>query len=175
METLNPVYNLREWIEANRDMLKPPIGNKLIYEDPDIIVMAVGGPNARKDFHYHDRGPELFYQVEGDITLKVMEDKGPKDVNIKEGDIFLMPGGTIHSPQRPANTIGIVVEIKAKSGEIDRLRWYCEKCNNLLHEESFDLQNIVTELPPIFEKYYLSEEYRTCNNCGTVMDPPKLP
>jgi len=171
---LNPVYNLKEWIQENRDMLKPPVGNKLVYEDPDIIVMAVGGPNARKDFHYHDRGPELFYQVEGDIVLRVMDEKGPNDIHIKEGEIFLMPGNTIHSPQRPANTVGIVIELKGKNDEIDRLRWYCENCNHMLHQEEFNLSNIVTELPPIFEKFYSSKELRTCDKCNTVMDRPDI-
>lgn len=169
---LNPVYNLKEWIQENRDMLKPPVGNKLVYEDPDIIVMAVGGPNSRKDYHHHDRGPELFYQIEGDIVLRVMEESGPIDIHIKEGDIFLMPGNTIHSPQRPANTVGLVIELKAKKNEIDRLRWYCEKCNNMLHQEEFELSNIETELPPIFDKFFSSEQFRTCNKCNTVMERP---
>ncbi len=172
---LNPVYNLKEWIEANKDDLKPPVGNKLVYEDPDWIVMMVGGPNARKDYHYHHRGPEFFYQIKGDITLKIMEKDGPKDVVIREGEIFLMPRETIHSPQRPPNTVGLVLEAKAKHGEKDWLKWYCEECNSLLHEVQFDLKNIVTELPPIFEKFYSSEELRTCKKCGVVMEPPKPP
>lgn len=172
--SLNPVFNIKEWIENNRDMLKPPVGNKLIYEDPELIVMMVGGPNARKDFHFHERGPEFFVQIEGDIVLKVMEESGKKDLIIKEGDMFLMPGGTIHSPQRPPNTIGLVVELKGKHGEMDYLHYYCEKCNNMLHRTSFELKNIVTELPPIMDKYFASKDYRTCKKCSTVMEKPEL-
>ncbi|MHA1983827.1 MAG: 3-hydroxyanthranilate 3,4-dioxygenase [Candidatus Hodarchaeales archaeon] len=171
---LNPVFNIDEWIKNNRDMLKPPVGNKLVYEDPDIIVMMVGGPNARKDFHFHERGPEFFYQIEGDMVLKIMEESGKKDVVIKAGDMFLMPGGTIHSPQRPPNTIGLVIELKAKRGEMDYLHYYCEKCSNVLHKESFELKNIVTELPPIMDKYFSSEDFRTCKECNTVMERPEL-
>ncbi|OLS16378.1 MAG: 3-hydroxyanthranilate 3,4-dioxygenase [Candidatus Heimdallarchaeota archaeon LC_3] len=155
-------------------MLKPPVGNKLVYEDPEIIVMMVGGPNARKDFHFHERGPEFFVQIEGDIVLKVMEESGKKDVVIKEGEMFLMPGGTIHSPQRPPNTVGLVIELKAKQGELDYLHYYCEKCNNMLHRISFELNNIVTELPPIMDKFFASEDYKTCKQCNTVMEKPEL-
>ena len=130
--SVNSVFNIKKWIEENRSMLKPPVGNKLVYEDPDVIVMMVGGPNARKDYHHHQRGPEFFIQIEGDIVLKVMENNKPKNIVIKEGEMYLMPGNTIHSPQRPPNTVGLVMELKAKKGEIDNMYWYCEKCNELL-------------------------------------------
>ena len=171
--TFNPVYNLKKWIEDNKEFLKPPVGNKLVYEDPDIIVMLVGGPNARKDYHFHERGPEFFYMVEGDMILKVMEKDGPKKIRINEGEMYLMPGNTIHSPQRPPNTIGLVIEIKAKNNEIDNLHWYCENCNNLLHKASFELQNIVSELPPVMENFFNNAGLRTCNKCGTIMDKPE--
>ena len=148
------------------------MGNKLIYEDPDIIVMMVGGPNARKDYHLHDRGPEFFYQIEGDMTLKIMEQEGPRDVKICEGEIFLMPGGTIHSPQRPPDTVGLVIEIKGKQNEIDRLRWYCESCNNKIHEAKFELKNIETELPAIMSDFFDNLKLTTCNKCGTIMQKP---
>ncbi|MDH5402860.1 MAG: 3-hydroxyanthranilate 3,4-dioxygenase, partial [Candidatus Heimdallarchaeota archaeon] len=125
----NPVYNLKQWVEENKELLKPPVNNKLVYEDPNMIVMVVGGPNARKDYHHHQRGPELFYQIEGNIRLNIMKENGPEIVHIKEGDIYLMPGNTIHSPQRPPNTIGLVVELKALHGEKDWLYWYCDNCN----------------------------------------------
>ena len=170
--SMNPVHNIKKWIEDNRTLLKPPVGNKLVYEDPDIIVMMVGGPNARKDYHHHQRGPEFFYMIEGDMVLKVMEEGKPKSILIKEGDMYLMPANTIHSPQRPPNTVGLVIELKAKKGEIDNMYWYCEKCNSMLHKETFNLKNIVTELPPIMEKYFSQTELRTCKKCGSVMEKP---
>ena len=68
---VNPVFNLKGWFDENKDTLKPPVGNKLIYEDEDWIVMAVGGPNSRKDYHYHFRGPEFFFMVKGDMVLQM--------------------------------------------------------------------------------------------------------
>ncbi|HIC74606.1 MAG TPA: 3-hydroxyanthranilate 3,4-dioxygenase, partial [Candidatus Marinimicrobia bacterium] len=98
--------NFKQWIEDNRKLLKPPVGNKCIYEDAEFIIMVVGGPNARKDYHFEE-GEEFFYQIEGDITLKVIDNGEPKDIPIREGEIFLLPPRMPHSPQRPANTVGL--------------------------------------------------------------------
>lgn len=163
-------FNFKKWIEENRHLLKPPVGNKCMV-DGDLIVMVVGGPNARKDYHY-DEGAEFFYQIEGDIIVKVIEDGKPKDVHIKEGDMFYLPPRVPHSPQRPANTIGLVIERKRDEIELDGFQWYCENCGNLLHEKKFVLENIVTQLPPILQEFYDSEDLRTCKKCGTVMEPP---
>jgi len=175
---INPVFNLKQWFEDNKDTLKPPVGNKLIYEDDDWIVMAVGGPNSRKDYHYHFRGPEFFFMVRGDMVLKMKRenDEGElydDDAIIKEGEIFLLPRETIHSPQRPEGSWGLVLEAKARSGEVDHLHYYCENCNNLLTDEEFLLKNIVTELPPLMEKFFNSEDLRTCSECGTYMEEPE--
>ncbi len=163
-------FNFKQWIEENRHLLKPPVGNKCMV-DGDLIVMVVGGPNARKDYHY-DEGAEFFYQIEGDIVVKVIEDDKPKDVHIKEGEMFYLPPRVPHSPQRPANTIGLVIERKRDDKELDGFQWYCENCGNLLHEKKFVLENIVTQLPPILQEFYDSQELRTCKKCGTIMAPP---
>ena len=164
--------DFKKWIDEHRHLLKPPVGNKLVFEDAGFIVMVVGGPNARKDFHYEE-GDEFFYQIEGDITLRVIDDGTQKDIPIREGEIFLLPARVPHSPQRPANTVGLVVERKRLEGELDGFQWYCENCGNLLYEEYFPLENIVTQLPPIMERFFQSEDYRTCSNCGNVMAPPQ--
>ncbi len=167
-------FNLKGWIDEHRHLLKPPIGNKQVYfENEDYIVMVVGGPNGRKDYHYED-GEELFYQLEGDITLKIINDQGEnEDILIKEGDMFLLPARVPHSPQRPANTIGLVIERYRKPGEEDKLMWFCESCNHKLHEASFAMSDIVNELPPIMNNFMNSESLRTCNKCGDVMAKPK--
>jgi len=164
-------FNFKKWIEENRHLLKPPVGNKCMI-DGDLIVMVVGGPNARKDYHY-DEGAEFFFQVEGDIVVKIIEGGKPKDILIKEGDMFYLPPRIPHSPQRPANTIGLVIERKRDDKELDGLQWYCENCGNILHEKRFVLENIVTQLPPILQEFYDSEELRTCTKCGTIMLPPE--
>ena len=164
-------FNLRAWIEANRHLLRPPVGNKMVWQDREFLVMVVGGPNQRKDFHIED-GEEFFYQIEGDITLRIMDDGEVRDIPIKEGEIFLLPAGIPHSPQRPANTVGLVIERARKSDEKDHLRWYCEKCGEVLHDAEFSLQDLGNQLTPIIESYYANESLRACAKCGTVMQPP---
>lgn len=164
-------FNLQKWIDENRDVLKPPISNKNLYiEAGDFIVMVVGGPNARKDYHYNE-SEELFYQIEGDITVKVQEAGVSRDIIIKEGEIFLLPANIPHSPIRGENTVGLVIEkVRSGTGLIDGLMWYCDECNHLLHEYKFPLQNIERDFLSRFKEFYSSFDKRTCKNCSTVME-----
>ena len=165
--------NLKNWIDENRHLLKPPVGNPQVYKlNDDFIVMVVGGPNSRKDFHFED-GEELFYQVEGDITVSIQEDGKRRDIEIKEGDMFLLPPRVPHSPKRPANTVGLVIERYRTEKEFDSCMWFCEQCNNKLHEETFPLKDIVGQLPVIMNSFYANLDLRTCKSCGHVMEPPK--
>lgn len=169
MRALKPL-NLKQWIAANRHLLRPPVGNKLIYGDRDFLVMAVGGPNARKDFHV-DPAEELFYQLEGDIILRVHEDQQAHEVPIRAGELLLLPPRIPHSPQRPAGSVGVVVERRRRAGELDGLQWYCERCQRLLYEEFLELQDIERQFPPIFERFFGSLALRTCRHCHAVMEP----
>lgn len=162
-------FNFQKWIDEHRHLLKPPVGNKQVYEDAEFIVMVVGGPNARKDYHWEE-GEEFFYQLEGDVTVKLQEDGQAVEVPIKEGEIFLLPPRVPHSPIRPANTVGLVIERKRKADEKDGLLWFCDNCNHKLYEEYFPLQSIENDFLPVFRKFYASEELRTCDKCGTVME-----
>lgn len=168
---LFPPFNLRGWIEQNRELLKPPVGNKLLFEDAAFIVMAVGGPNSRKDFH-HDPSEEFFYQVEGDMLLKTVQDGRVTDVPIREGEVFLLPAQVPHSPQRPAGSVGIVVERRRDPDELDGFSWYCENCGHRLYFERVAVRNIETQLPEIFARFYSSAVHRSCTVCGTVMQAP---
>jgi 3-hydroxyanthranilate 3,4-dioxygenase len=166
-------FNLQVWIDEHRHLLKPPVGNQQVYKgNSDYIVMIVGGPNARKDYHYNE-GEELFYQLEGDITLKIIDDGKPVDIEIKQGDMFLLPPKVPHSPQRKANTVGLVLERYRKEGEKDGFIWYCENCNHKLYEEYLEVKDIVNQLPVVMNNFFASEELRTCSECGTVMQPPQ--
>ena len=158
-------FDFKSWIDEHRDLLKPPVGNKCIFEDPEFIIMAVGGPNKRADFHIN-QSSEFFYQIEGDIILKVRESSEVKDIAIKEGQIFLLPGGVPHSPQRPADTVGLVIERKRRPGEQDGFIWYCENCKAKVYDHFFQLTNIEKQLPPIFSQFYDSAANSTCQNCG---------
>ncbi len=164
-------FNLNKWIEDNRDILKPPVGNKNLYKEAgDYIVMIVGGPNARKDYHYNET-EELFYQLEGDINVRIQEEGKAVDVSIKEGDMFLLPAKIPHSPMRSENSVGLVIERVRKGTDMqDGLLWFCDNCNNKLHETYFPLTNIEQDFLPRFKEFYGSEEMRTCENCGTVME-----
>ena len=163
--------NLKGWIEEHRHLLKPPVGNAQIWENADFIVMIVGGPNARKDYHINPT-EELFHQIEGDITLKIIEDGEKRDIPIREGDIFLLPALIPHLPQRPANTIGMVVERRRPEGQNDHVRYYCEKCGEILYDPQFYLTNIVKQLKPLMDTFWADESLRTCKKCGAVMAPP---
>lgn len=161
-------FNLQEWIENNRDLLKPPVGNKNLYSDAgDYIVMIVGGPNARKDYHYNET-EELFYQLEGDINVRIQEDGEAVDIPIRAGEMFLLPAKVPHSPMRSAGSVGLVVERKRPNMQ-DGLLWFCDNCNHKLHETYFQLSNIEKDFLPRFKEFYNSEELRTCDNCGQVM------
>ncbi len=164
-------FNFKKWVDENRASLKPPVGNKQVYEDGDFIIMAVGGPNSRKDYH-DDPGEEFFFQIEGDMVLRIMENGKPRDIDIREGDMFLLPPHVHHSPQRKENSVGLVVERKRAAGELDGFLWYCDACHTKLHEEYFQMQNIVTDLPKAFDRYWENEAARTCKACGHVMPLP---
>lgn len=173
MPVMKP-FNLKKWIDENRSILKPPVGNAQIYKEVDnFIVMIVGGPNSRKDFHYNDT-EELFYQLEGDIVVRIIEDGKIVPIEIKEGDMFLLPAKVPHSPQRGPNTVGLVVELVRNPEMEDSFSWYCEHCNHKLYEVFLPVADIVKELPPVMNAFYADEEKRTCKECGNIMEPPIL-
>ncbi len=164
-------FNFKEWIDEHRDVLQPPVCNKQVFSDSEFIIMVVGGPNSRKDYHY-DEGEEFFYQLEGDMLLKTMQNGKPVDIPIREGEIFLLPARMPHSPQRFANTVGLVIERKRREDEKDGFMWFCETCNHKLYEEYFHLTDIETQLTPVFDRFWLNELNRTCSQCGTVLQKP---
>ena len=170
MEIRKP-FNLQKWINENRNLLKPPVGNKNIYvESEDFIVMVVGGPNARKDYHYNE-SDEFFYQLEGKIQIAIQTSNGKEVVNLEAGDVFMLPAKTPHSPMRSEGSVGLVVEIKRVNTDAkDGLLWFCDLCNEKLHEVYFPLNNIETDFLPHFKHFYQSEGLRTCNNCSHIME-----
>jgi 3-hydroxyanthranilate 3,4-dioxygenase len=168
--SISPPFNLNQWIANNRHLLKPPVGNKNIYVDSgDFIVMIVAGPNARKDYHYNET-EELFYQLEGNITVVIQEEGQRKEMQLQAGDMYLHPAKMPHSPVRSENSIGLVIERKrAGKGFTDGLLWHCENCNHKLYEVYFELHNIETDFLPHFTHFYNSQALRTCSECGTEM------
>ena len=167
---LLPPIDLQHWIDENRHLLKPPVGNKCIH-DGDFIVMVVGGPNQRTDYHYEE-GPEFFHQIEGEMVLKVIDDGVPVDIGIRAGEVFYLPPRVPHSPQRMEGSVGLVIERKRLPHEQDGLMWFCENCTHKLYEEFFHLEDIETQFAPVFERFYRSVQHRTCPSCGHLNPAP---
>lgn len=158
-------FNFKKWIEDHKAELKPPVGNKQVFFDSTFIVMVVAGPNSRTDFHVN-ASDEFFYQMEGDIFLRVITKDGKiEEVPILEGDIFMLKAGTPHSPQREAGSIGLVIEKTRVGEEIDGLQWYCAKCQHKLYEEFFKLTDIEKQFGAVFERYFNSTHTK-CKKCG---------
>ncbi len=162
-----PPINLRQWLALNRHLLQPPVNNKVVWEDSEFIVMLVGGRNQRMDYHVNV-GEEFFYQIEGDMELKIVEQGQFKNVSIRQGEIFLLPGSVPHSPQRLENTVGMVIEKKRQPCERDGFQWYCQNCETLLHEVYVHVSDIVKDLPPVLDGFYSNAERSTCRVCGLV-------
>jgi 3-hydroxyanthranilate 3,4-dioxygenase len=157
--------NLMSWIDDHADDLKPPVGNAQVWQDGEFMVTLVGGPNVRTDYH-DDPGDEFFYQLRGDMTLRIIEDGALRDMPIREGEILLLPAHTRHSPQRPADTVGLVIERIRQPGELDAFEWYCDKCETKVHRREVEITDIVHDLPPVFDEYYGDPALRTCPACG---------
>jgi 3-hydroxyanthranilate 3,4-dioxygenase len=161
---LSPV-NLQGWIDRHRHLLKPPVGNVQIWKDTDFIVMVIGGPNARTDYH-DDPFEEVFYQLEGEITLRVMENGKPQDIPLRAGEMLMLPPHVRHSPQRPAGSVGIVIERTRPEGTREAFEWYCEHCHALVHRREVQVRDIEVDMPPVFDEYYGDPALRLCSACG---------
>jgi 3-hydroxyanthranilate 3,4-dioxygenase len=167
-----PPMNLKQWVEEHKDELKPPVGNKYLYRGEDFFIMVVGGPNARNDFHV-TASEEFFYQVKGDIVVRIREDDKIIDYTVKEGETFFIPPHVPHSPQRGPGTIGVVVERNRPPGELEHLQFYCEGCGDLVHDLEFDLKDIVVHFRQMMEEFWANDEQRTCGNCGKMVERPE--
>lgn len=164
-------FNFLQWIEDHRERLRPPVCNQVVFQDSEFIVMVVGGPNTRTDYHW-DPGEELFYQIEGDMLLKTVQDGRIVDVPIREGEMLLLPAEVPHSPQRFADTAGLVIERKRRQDEEDGFMWFCDGCGYKLYEEYLHVSDIVSQLPPVFERFYSDPDHLRCDACGQVMASP---
>ena len=167
-------FNFQKWIDDNAESLKPPVSNKQIWENADMIVQVVGGGNVRTDYH-DDPREEFFYQLKGNMNLKIRRPgEAAVDMAINEGEIFLLPPNVRHSPQRPdPDSVGLVVEYARDVGELDGFEWFCDTCNNVVHRVEVQLASIVRDLPPLFDAFYNDLEARTCTTCSTIHPAPE--
>jgi len=163
--------NLWRFIEEHKDQLKPPVNNKVIWKDAELMVMVLGGPNKRRDFHV-DPSEEIFYQLKGDCYVEIITPAGKREViTVKEGEMFLLPANVPHSPHRVADTIGIVIERNRAKGELEHFVWYCDQCDHEMHRATVQLTNIEVQVKEAILGFDGSLELRTCQNCGYVMPP----
>src|SRR5512132_3022400 len=160
-------FQLWKWVEDNRHAFEPPVGNKVVWEDSQFTAMVIRGPNARRDFHV-DPSDEIFYMLKGDMVLEYLDDGERARRVIREGEMFLVPALTPHSPHRPADTWGLVIEIKRGSHQTGSLLWLCELCDAQLHEVTMHVADIEKELKTAIERFDTSVELRTCRGCGHV-------
>jgi len=147
------VYGLKEWCEVNKEEFLPPVCAKLMHKD-DLSIMFVGGPNVRTDFHVEE-GSEFFYMVKGDMLLPTIQRGKKVEVSIKEGEVFLLPSRIPHSPQRVADTLGLVIERRRTTDESDCLRWYTDQnCTQIMWEKYFYCDDLGRDLVPVVKEYY---------------------
>ncbi|KZV62050.1 3-hydroxyanthranilic acid dioxygenase [Peniophora sp. CONT] len=172
---LAPPLNFPLWLSENSHLLRPPVGNFCVYSGKDHIVMAVGGPNERNDYHINET-EEWFYQHQGDMLLRVVDDGEFRDIPIKEGEMFLLPGNVPHNPVRFPNTVGIVIERVRPEDSTDHLRWYCREPVHdkptIIHQDDFHVTDLGTQLKPLIQRWQNEPEHRRCKECGTIA-PPK--
>lgn len=168
-----PLVHLDRWIRENRKNLLPPVSNRQLFTgSKDAIVFVSGGPNTRNDYHVNPT-EELFYQLKGDIAVRVrpLDGSPPHDVVIREGELFLLPQWVPHRPQRPSGTLGLIIEFPRPKGQKDSLRWYCPTCDELVHEASWRLRKIDEDLKVIMERFWGGPaKRRTCKACGHVIE-----
>ncbi|KAL1690444.1 3-hydroxyanthranilic acid dioxygenase [Schizophyllum commune] len=171
---LAPPLNFKAWLAENGDRLQPPVNNFCLYRGGDFIVMVVGGPNERNDYHVNET-EEWFYQHKGAMLLRVVDEGKFRDIHIEEGSMFLLPANTPHNPVRFANTIGLVLERERPEGSIDRLRWYCKNPEHaeptIIYEESMHVTDLGTQLAPVIRRWQAEEGLRKCKVCGQVAEP----
>jgi 3-hydroxyanthranilate 3,4-dioxygenase len=168
-------FNFQAWIKEHQHLLKPPVGNWRVFEDADMTVQVVGGPNRRTDYH-DDPVEEFFYQLKGEMVLKVVDGGKFYDVSIREGDVFLLPPHVPHSPQRPQEgSVGLVVEPQRQADQLDGFEWYCFACGARVHRVEVKIKSLVRDLPPLYEAFYADAAARKCKSCGTVHPGKEAP
>jgi 3-hydroxyanthranilate 3,4-dioxygenase len=169
MSGVQSPINVEKWIEENAEKFKPPVSNRYLYDGRDFFVMVIKGPNARNDFHLVD-SEEYFYQLKGDIKVRIREGDRIVDHIVREGETFFIPPNVPHSPQRPPDTIGLVVERRRPPGEKEHVIFYCENCGALVEDIDFDCKDIVDHFSKAMLEFWSDDARRTCKKCGRKVE-----
>src|SRR3954471_6079724 len=170
--SVQPALDLHKWIEENSHLFKPPVSNRYVYDGRDFFVMIIKGPNARNDFHQVD-SEEFFFQLKGDIKVRIRESDRIVDYLVREGETFFIPPNVPHAPVRPPNTLGMVVERRRPPGEKEHVIFYCPNCEAVVEDICFDCADIVEHFSKAMLDFWSDDERRTCKKCGTKVPKPE--
>jgi 3-hydroxyanthranilate 3,4-dioxygenase len=161
--------DLKRWVEENRHVYNPPYKtNHILMHHDEFFVLVLNGPNMRFDFH-REPGEEFFFQIHGDIELHLKPERERRQVvKIREGEIFLCPGGLAHSPRRGEGTWGLVIERKRKPEEKEEFLWFCETCDERVMARTIVQGDTGAQVTAIYEAFNADPRLRTCTACGYV-------
>jgi 3-hydroxyanthranilate 3,4-dioxygenase len=164
--------DLKRWVEENRHLYQPPYKtNHVLAHYKEFFVLVLNGPNARLDFH-REPGEEFFFQIQGNIELHLKPEGAPRQVvRIREGEMFLCPGGLAHSPRRGENTWGLVIERKRAPQETEDFIWFCESCDEQVLARTVVQGDTGAQVNAIYEAFNADVGLRTCKACGYVFPP----
>lgn len=165
-------FNLAAWIGKEMAGDQGSVGNKEVFRESDFIFQIIKGPNRRNDFHI-DPYDEIFYQLEGTAFVMYRDVQDREQVaTLHAGDVLLIAASTPHSPRRPPNSTGLVVERPRAPGELDGLLWYCEGCGQMLEQLWLPCQDIEVQLKAALDAFNGDLARRTCKACGAVLPDP---
>lgn len=165
-------FNLNRWIATRMAGDQGTVGNKEVFRQSDFIFQIIKGPNRRNDYHM-DPYDEIFYQLEGTAFVVYRDAEDREQVaTLRAGDVLLIAAFTPHSPRRPPDSIGLVVERPRAAHELDGLRWYCEGCGRRLEDLWLPCQDIEVQLKQALDAFNTDLARRTCKHCGAVLPDP---
>lgn len=165
-----PIVDL---LERGRKLAESGKRVTVLWQHPDTLMFLARGREYRSEFHINP-SDETMHMIKGEMRLHYRTPEGKEEVTvIAEGSMIYTPAGTPHSPRFPPDAFALVSERKRRAGEIDRFQWYCEKCDNLLHEERFVVEDYALDpVSKAYKNFFDSIEFRTCKKCSEIMPAP---
>jgi 3-hydroxyanthranilate 3,4-dioxygenase len=146
----------------------------VLWQHDDCLAFVARGREYRSEFHINP-SDETMYMIKGEMRLHYRTPEGKEAVAvIAEGAMIYTPAGTPHSPRFPPDAFALISERKRRPGEIDKFHWYCPKCDTLLREQQFIVDDYAKDpVSKAYRQFFESLEFRTCKQCGEVMPAPQ--
>ena len=141
---------------------------------PDSMAFIARGREYRSEFHINP-SYEIQYSIKGDLNLHYRTPEGVEKVAfVPEGSCLFQPPLVPHSPRFAPDAFQLVVERARVQGDVDRFHWFCQSCDNFLHEETYVVDDYKADpVTRAYENFYKSQDFRTCKRCGTIMPAPE--